>query len=248
MRLSNPLSAALALLGSVSIAYSQASPTAAPSASSSPAAAPAARTEVYHVHFNRAATGKASALSDFLKTPVPDSATAGHVLLLRHEDGAAWDFANIQHMGTKATVEASGNPRGPSMKGLSDWHTDTFANGPSWAEFAKEMALDEAGKSKSAESVYVVSIYRAVSGKEEALEKFLSEPPVPNDLVAGVVIMQHLEGASWRFLAISRYKSWQDFASSEAKLVAAADKGSGGWFKLRDFVSFHEDTLTTRVP
>ncbi|MDQ6623969.1 MAG: hypothetical protein M3Y86_10875 [Verrucomicrobiota bacterium] len=234
------LTVLIALAGSIQFASGQASPSPAPAAGSS------ARPEVYHVHFNRAAPGKAAALATFLKTPAPDAAMAGHSVLLQHEDGAGWDYVNVQDMGTKATVEASGNPRGPSMKGMSEWHTDTFANGPAWAEFAKEMGLDDAGKSKSAESVYVVSTYRALPGKEDALEKFLSAPPA-GDTAVGNVLMQHLEGDSWRFLAIARYKSWQDFASSEAAAVAETIKGKGHWFDLRDMISLHEDTLTFRV-
>jgi hypothetical protein len=236
------LTAAFAVFSSAIIAHGQQSPAA------SPASASPARTEVYHVHFNHAAPGKASALADFLKTPGPDTATAGHLLVLRHEDGAPWDYVAVQHMGTKAAVEAAGNPRGASMKGLSDWHDDTFVNGPSWADFAKAMGLDSDGKSKSSESVYVVSVYRPVPGHEEALEKFLSEPPsASNDLAVGTVLMQHLEGGAWRFLAIVRYKSWQDYATSQVNSVAQSAKGQGGWFQLREHVSFHNDTLASRV-
>jgi hypothetical protein len=241
MKLSSLLTTALAVLSLAIVARAQES-------SPSPSSASPARTEVYHVHFNHAATGKASALADFLKTPASDTTTAGHVLLLRHEDGAPWDFVAIQHIGAKATVEAAGNPRGASMKGLSDWHDDTFVNGPSWAEFAKAMGLDSDGKSKSSESVYVVSVYRPVPGHEDPLEKFLSEPPsASNDLAVGTVLMQHLEGGAWRFLTIVRYKSWQDYATSQVTSVAQTAKGSGGWFTLREHVSFHNDTLTSRI-
>jgi hypothetical protein len=234
-----------AFLGLISAsALGQSSPAAK---SSSPAAAPT-RTEVYHVHFNHAAPGKASELADFLKMPAPDAPMAGHLLVLRHEDGAPWDYVAVQHMGTKATVEAAGNPRGPAMKALSDWHDDTFVNGPSWAEFAKAMGLDDEGKSKNTGSVYVVSVYRPVPGREDALEKFLSEPPsASNDLAVGTVLMQHLEGGAWRYFTILRYKSWQDYATSEINSVAQSAKGQGGWFKLREYSSFHTDTLTSRI-
>jgi hypothetical protein len=203
---------------------------------------------VYHVHFNHAAPGKASALADYLKAPAPDAPMPGHMLILRHEDGDAWDYIAVQHMGTKATVEAGGNPRGPTMKGLSDWHDDTFVNGPSWAEFTKAMGLDDEGKSKSAGSVYVVSVYRPLPGHEDALEKFLSEPPsAPNDLAVGNVLMQHLEGGAWRYFTIARYKSWQDYATSEVNSVGQTAKGQGGWFNLREHTAFHTDTLASRI-
>jgi hypothetical protein len=47
--------------------------------------------------------------------------------------------------------------------------------------------------------------------------------------VAGMVLMQHLESAAWQFLSISRYNSWQDFATSETASVAMTNKGKGGW-------------------
>ncbi len=234
-----------AFLGLISAsALGQSSAAAKPS---SAAAAPA-RTEVYHVHFNHAAPGKASELANFLKTPASDTPMAGHLLVLRHEDGAPWDYVAIQHMGTKTTVEAAGNPRGAAMKTLSDWHDDTFVNGPSWAEFTKAMGLDDEGKSNSAGSVYVVSVYRPVPGHEDALEKFLSEPPsASNDLAVGAVLMQHLEGGAWRYFTILRYKSWQDYATSEINSVAQTAKGQGGWLQLREHSSFHNDTLTSRI-
>ncbi len=234
---------AVAAFASITIVHAQES-----SPSASPASGSSARTEVYHVHFNHAAPGKALALADFLKTPAPDAPMPGHMLLLRHEDGAPWDYVAVQHIGPKATVEAAGNPRSPTMKGLSDWHDDTFVNGPSWAEFTKAMGLDDEGKAKSAGSVYVVSVYRPLPGHEDALEKFLSEPPsASNDLAVGTVLMQHLEGGAWRYFAIARYKSWQDYATSEVTSVAQTGKGQGGWFTLREHTSFHNDTLTSRM-
>ena len=62
-----------------------------------------------------------------------------------------------------------------------------------------------------------------------------------------VVLLQHLEGSEWSFLAISRYNSWQEFATNESNAVADAAKGQGGWFKLRDLIAAHADTVTVRV-
>lgn len=231
------ISAVLTALCSITVAYGQ---------SSSPVAS-LPRTDVYHVHFNRAAAGKAAALGDFLKTPAAD-ATASHAIVLRHQDGASWDYCAIQHDGEKVTVDAKGNPRGPSMKGLSEWHTDTLASGPSWAEFAKQMGLDEKGASKNAAALYIVSTYRAIPGKEDELEKFLSGPIAGAvDSSAGTVVLQHLEGDAWRYVLITHYKSWQDFANDETKSAAASAKGAGPWFQLRELISFHEDTLSYRV-
>ena len=35
----------------------------------------------------------------------------GHYIVLRHQDGEDWDYAVIEHLGTKASVDAAGNPR-----------------------------------------------------------------------------------------------------------------------------------------
>jgi hypothetical protein len=63
-----------------------------------------------------------------------------HFIVLRHQDGDAWDYMVITHLGPKATVEAAG-PRAPDKRDLSAWHNDTFVNGPSWEEFHGPWAL-----------------------------------------------------------------------------------------------------------
>jgi|SRR5436190_9849734 len=66
------------------------------------------RTDVYHVHFTKAALGKAAQLGDWLKTPDPRAPMPGHFVVLRHQDGDAWDYVAIEHLGANATVEAAG--------------------------------------------------------------------------------------------------------------------------------------------
>jgi hypothetical protein len=236
--------ALLAVVCSVNLLYGQASPADSPAASS----APAKRPEVYSVTFIHAAAGKISALEDWAKTSGTSGPMPGHGLVLRHEAGSPWDYVGIQHIGTKATVEATGNPRGAALRPLMDWHDDTFVNGPTWADFAKAMDLDaSSGKPKTNESVYVVSVYRPVVGQDDALDKFLNEPPPAGDLTAGTVVLQHLEGGAWRFCSIARYKNYQDYATSEAKAVAQIAKGTGGWFRLRALCSFHNDTVAVTL-
>jgi hypothetical protein len=238
--------AVLATLCSTHIAFSQASPSAASSPAT--AAAPAKRTEVYSVTFIHAAAGKTAALEDWAKKSGASGSNGGHGLVLRHEAGSPWDFVAIGHEGAKATVDPAGNPAGPAMRPLMDWHDDTFVNGPSWSEFAKQMDLDpSSGKPKSPQSVYVVSVYRPVVGQDDALEKFLSEPPPAGDLTAGVVLLQHLEGGAWRFCTLTRYKNYQDYGTSEATAVDQTAKGGGGWFKLRELCSFHNDTVAVHL-
>jgi hypothetical protein len=226
------------------LVQAQSSPSpAAPSAATS---APA-RTDVYHVYFGKATPGKAQQLAELLKTPDPKAPMPGHLLILRHQEGDAWDYVTIEHLGTKATVEAIPFQVPPAMREVTEWHNDTFVNGPSWAEFTRALGIgDDAAKSGG--SVYVVSTYRVVPGHRDQLEKFLSEPPDRSiDTSSGNVLMQHLEGGPWNFLTVVRYSSWQDFAKNESNSVAQTAKNTGGWFKLREHIASHTDTITYRI-
>ena len=136
----------------------------------------------------------------------------------------------------------------PDKRDLSDWHNDTFVNGPSWEEFTRAMGIDSDSKAKTSGSVYVVSVYRPAPGHRDGLEKMLSEPPSrPTDTSAGNVLMQHLEGGPWTFLTIARYNSWDDYATNEKNSVAQTNKKEGGWSRFRDHTNFHNDTLTDRI-
>jgi len=205
------------------------------------------RTDVYHVHFTKAALGKAAQLGDWLKTPDPNNPMPNHFIVLRHQDGDAWDYVVITHLGPKATVEAAGTAVPPDKRDLSAWHNDTFVNGPSWEEFTKAMGIDGDSASKSSGSVYSVSYYRPAPGHREQLEKSLSEAPGANDTTAGNVLMQHLEGGPWTFLTVARYNSWNDFATGEKNSVTQTTKKDSPWSRMRDHTDFHTDTLTDRI-
>lgn len=217
------------------------------SATTSPAtaASPAARTDVYHVHFTHAAPGKAAALAEGLKQPNPSDPMPGHSVMFRHQDGDAWDYCVIQHMGTKATVEiaAATPPGAAATRDASDWHTDTYVSGPAWADFAKAMGINE-GAGKSA--IYIVSVYRASPGHREQLDTALSTA-TPGDPTAGSVVMQHLDGAAWTFLGVARYATWDDFVKSETSAAADQAKATGAWNQLREHSSYHTDTLADRI-
>lgn len=238
----------LTLLGSAPITALQAQDASpAAKAEKSATASSPKRTDVYHVFFVKAALGKAAALADFLKTPDPSATGPQHGILLRHQDGDDWDYVAIDHIGTKATVEAAGTPLPPAARSLMDWHNDTFVNGPPWTEFAKEMGID-GDSAKTSGSVYVVSVYRAAPGHRDGLEKMLGEPPnAAVDTSSGNVLMAHVEGAAWNFLTVVRYDSWPKFATNESNSVAQTNKNAGGWFELRNHISFHNDTLTDRI-
>lgn len=237
----------LALFASAPVAplYAQ---SASPAASPAKAAASSnKRTEVYHVFFVKAALGKAAELAEFLKQPDPNAKGPQHGILLRHQDGDEWDYVSIEHIGSKATVENPATPMPDPARALMEKHDDTFVNGPSWAEFSKEMGID-GDASKTAGSVYSVSVYRAAPGHRDALEKMLSEPPNgATDTSSGNVVMAHLEGAPWNFLTVVRYDSWAKFAENETNSIAQTNKNEGGWFELRDHVASHTDTLTDRI-
>lgn len=224
------------------------SPSPAGSPKASAATASDGFTEIYHVHFAKAAAGKAAQMAENFKKPDPQAPMPGHALVLRHQAGAPWDFAAIEHLGTKATVDANRPPVPPEERNLGDWHDDTYASGPAWTDFAQEMGLDAEGKTKTAASVYVVTTYRAMTGQREALQKFLSQPPNrPSDTSAGNVLLQHIEGSEWNFVTIARYNSWDDYAKNESNSVAATAKNEGGWYKMRELIATHSDTVTVRL-
>ena len=209
-------------------------------------AQPSARTDVYHVHITTAAPGKAIQLAEFLKTPDTKAAMPGHFLVLRHQYGDSWDYVVIQHLGSKAMVEAAGDPPPAAARDASAMHTDTFVNGPAWPDVVRALGLGEQS-SKTRGSVYVVSVYRAAPGHRDELEKELSSPPGTGETVAGSVLFQHLEGGAWNYLNVVRYNSWQDLATNENAGMADLQKNQGGWFRLRDHAGFHTDTLTDRI-
>jgi hypothetical protein len=241
---------AITLLSLLPLAFvhGQGSPQPAAAEKSAAPAGTGKRTDVYHVHFAKAALGKAVQLGDWLKTPDQSNPMPDHFIVLRHQDGDAWDYVVITHLGSDATVKAAGTAVPPDKRDLGEWHTDTFVNGPSWEEFTRAMGIDKDSATKTAGSVYSVSYYRPAPGHREQLEKMLGElPSGTGDTSAGNVLMQHLEGASWTFLAIARYNSWEDFATGEKNSVPQTTKKDSPWVRLRDHADFHTDTLTDRI-
>ena len=65
----------------------------------------------------------------------------GHFVARRHQEGDAWDYVVITHLGTKASVEAAGTAVPQDKRDLIDWHNDTFVNGPSWMSLPWPCAL-----------------------------------------------------------------------------------------------------------
>src|SRR5437870_8701537 len=187
------LSVAVAALCPLALVWAQSSPSEKLSAAASSAPA---RSDVYHVYFGKAAAGKAVQLAEMLKTPNPKDPMPGHFILLRHQEGDAWDYCLITHMGAKATVDATPFQVPAAMRDVSDWHNDTFVNGPSWEEFTKAMAISDDAKSKSGGAVFLVSGLWAPPGHRVGFEKIVAAAPNrPSDTSAGEVLIQHLGGA-----------------------------------------------------
>ncbi len=199
--------------------------------------APAA-TDIYHVHFAKAALGQAKALEAQLTKPDPKDPMSAHTLVLKHQDGDDWDYAVIRHLGKKYTLDAAefvaGLPSGPTTAPATGaWHTDTFVVGPSWEEFAKQMG--DGG-------VYIVATWRAASGHRQDLAKVLAARDTNSKVQTGNVLLLHMEGSAWQFMTLQRYASWTDFAADEA-----ATQDGQGWYDIRDHGVWHHDTITTRV-
>ena len=202
-----------------------------------PATAVPTPTDVYHVQFAKALPGQAAALEKNLKEQDPKNPMASHYILLRHQEGADWDYCLIQHLGPRATVEITPPPpSATSATPTGAWHEDTFVAGPSWAEFQKSMDFEGSGT-----SVYVVSVHRPAPGHRTQLQELLSRPD-PASKIAGRLVLPHLEGGAWTFLSIDRYNSWQDFGAG--RMAAASGKG---WLEAREHSAFHVDTIADRV-
>jgi hypothetical protein len=195
-------------------------------------------TDVYHVHFVKAALGQAKALEAELTTPDPKDPTAAHMLVLKHQDGDDWDYVVIKHLGKTFTIDpanyaALATPK-PGATPTMAWHTDTITSGPGWEEFSKEMGGEGA--------VYVVATWRAATGHRQELAKVLNARDANAKVQTGNVTLTHMEGGPWQYFTIQHYKSWQDFAADEA-----ASQDAQGWYDIRDHGAWHHDTLTTRV-
>lgn len=205
---------------------------------------PAADTDVYHVHFTKAAPGQAAALAKSLMTPDSTLAMPNHFVVLRHQEGDDWDYMVIQHMGAKAEVTVTAPPPagGPA---LAAWHSDSFVSGPSWGEFTKQMGVGASATASNA--VYIVGVQRSVPGHRAQLLASLSAAGPPSKVQTGSVIMQHLEGGEWNFATITRYDSWQDLATDRMAAAAAGVATEGGWADIRQHAAFHRDTIADRI-
>jgi hypothetical protein len=207
--------------------------------------APATGTDVYHVHFAKAAPGQAEALGKFLMEPDKTSPMPTHFVVLRHQEGDDWDYVVIQHLGPKAEVTATAPAPTDAQRALNAWHNDTFVSGPSWADFTREMGFG--GSANASNQVYIVGVHRPVPGHREQLLKSLSAPGAASKIQTGNVLLTHLEGSDWTFATITRYNSWQDVAGDRVASASAGDATAGGWADIRQHSGFHRDTIADRI-
>jgi hypothetical protein len=211
-------------------------------AAASPQMQTPARTDIYHVHFTKAAPGQAAELGKALIVPDKTAPMPDHFMVLRHQEGDDWDYAVIQHLGPKATIDAAGTPPGPAGP-MRAWHDDTFVAGPSWGEFTKAMGI---GAQASSEYVYILSVHRQAPGHREQLEKALTAAGT-SKVQTGTALFHHLEGGDWTFMSLTRYNSWQDLASDRAAATKAAAGTAGTWADIRQHQTFHRDTIADRI-
>ena len=159
-----------------------------------------------------------------------------HFILLRHQEGADWDYCLIQHVGAKPTVEI---PATTSPSASIAWHEDSFVSGPSWGEFQKVMGL--AGD-QSGQPVFVVSVQRAVPGHRSQLLDVLNQRS-PNAKVYGE---QPGDDARRRgAVAVPHARPLQLVADLGAD--RAASTGVQGWLDVRQHSAYHTDTIADRV-
>ena len=218
---------------------------AATTASAQNTPAPAAGTDLYHVHFAKAAPGQAASLGKLLMTPDKTASMPDHFVVLRHQEGDDWDYVVFQHLGPKAEVSATATPPTDSERALYAWHDDTFVSGPSWGEFTKAMGMG--GSAAASNMVYIVGVHRTVPGHRAELLKSLSAPGPASKIETGNVVMQHIEGGDWTFATITRYNSWQDLAGDRVAAAASAGATAGGWADIRQHSGFHRDTIADRI-
>jgi len=216
----------------------------AASAVSAQTAATPGGTDLYHVHFVKAAAGQAASLGKALQIPDKSDPMPEHFVVLRHQEGDDWDYAVIQHLGQKAEVSTAPSTR-TAERDLRAWHTDTFVSGPSWAEFTKQMGIG--GPGNAANLVYIIGVHREVPGHREQLTKSLNAPGPSSKIQTGSVFLTHVEGSEWSFMTITRYNSWQDVAAERADAAAATASTVGGWADIRQHSAFHRDTIADRI-
>ena len=226
---------------------------AGPSAVQAPAA-PAAQAdggaELYHVHFVKAAPGKLVEMIDaYVNAPADPQASAPPVLF-RHREGDDWNMLVLTPLGAEETLRAAPPPADlqqflTKSRPLRAQHNDTFAIGPVWSEARKLVLGADAPPSGGTGAVYVVSVFRSLPGHRDQLEGALRK--LSADEAPRTLTLQHLEGASWEFLVITRYDSWAAFGESEQKISGQPLSPTSPALAFTEHLAEHHDTVAERV-
>ena len=176
-------------------------------------------------------------------------------MIFRHQSGDDWDLLVIYPQGEQAHIDA--NPAYTEAqlslraRVMADyvWHTDTYATGPSLAEVKKALSPPNGGK----EGIFLVEDYRALDGHLSALDQVLTRD-IASAGAPGSVRFDHVQGASWDFLVIFAYSSWQQYVTAETGAEADPAARKQGFkdsaevsFALREHIAQHHDTFVSRI-
>ena len=168
-------------------------------------------------------------------------------MIFRHSEGNEWDFLQVEHMGTTATVQPGPVPaptNGPFAE-MAAWHQDTFAVGPPLDAFRRALSLPAAAGA-AAPGVYVIGEYTAAPGHGVQMGQVLQQIAAARPMKT--VTMQHLEGAEWGDLSIQHYTNWREIADEQDRDAATAAKNPSApdtGLQLREHMSVHHDTFAT---
>jgi hypothetical protein len=197
--------------------------------------------ELYHVRLVKAAPGKLADLvdSELKAPPIFNQKADQRPVILRHAQGDDWHLLVITPLGKEATVSPEPPPARQEFvaqaRGLSARHSDTFAQGPSWAEAQKLLAGDGKGG-----GVFLVSTFEPVSGQRDQLLAALKQAPD----AAETLVFEHREGAAWQVMTITGYSSW---AALGEGMQRERTERKGGVSPVNPHVAAHHDTIAERV-
>jgi len=204
---------------------------------------PAAPLEIYHVHVVKAAAGKLPELIEVYKNAVAPDPGDPQVdpIILRHREGGEWDIIVVTPRGKDYTLRSDALPApiqafNEKVIPLTDWHADTFTVGPTWDVVQKALV-----PARGAQPVYTVTDYRALTGHRSQLRQTLDR--IVEQSAGRSVLLSHVEGAPWNFIAITRYDSWADLGQQQTAPAGPQDPS----LDLRRDMAVHHDTVATYV-
>jgi hypothetical protein len=209
--------------------------------------------ELYLVETVRAAPGHLDPLLKAYMQVAEIGPNGQHAsrLIFRHLVGDDWDFLVITPLGEKTTIDIGPNPAGierfVSALRTARWsHSDTFAIGPSVA--AVQSALGQTIEGSS--DIYTVSDFFALPGRRQDLRDSLIKINATGRS-GRTVLLDHVEGASWDFVNITRYDSWSDYATQMQTHLGSRqerqDSVDRNALVLREEMSVHHDTIVERL-